>query len=179
MLCHLDGEGAIMCSTCAGQPERFGCRTCGSENHLQGTHCAPCRLNARLRVLLDNGSGNIAEPLQPLHAYLLTLGGSDAVLKWIRREPVPSTLSEMATGAAPISHRTIDALDPSTKVRYLRRTLISAGVLPEIDVLLNATWRPMPRACSQACPRRIPCCWGVSFAGTWHPSYVGYSRSGR
>lgn len=137
VLCHLDGEGAIVCSSCAGQPERFGCRTCGSEEHLQGSHCAPCRLDTRLRVLLDDGSGNIAELLQPLHTYLLTLNGSEGVLKWIRRDPVPSTLRLMATGSAPISHRTIDGLDQSTKVRYFRRTLISAGVLPEIDVLLN------------------------------------------
>lgn len=43
----------------------------------------------------------------------------------------------MATGAAPISHRTIDALEQSTKVRYFRRTLMSARVLPETDVLMN------------------------------------------
>lgn len=137
VLCHLDDEDVVVCSACAGQPGRFGCRTCGNEEHLQGTHCAPCRLDARLRVLLDDGSNKIAEPLKPLHAYLLTLGGSDAVLRWIRREPVPSTLRSMAAGATPISHRTIDSLDQSTKVRYFRRTLISAGVLPEIDVLLN------------------------------------------
>ncbi|MFF1538742.1 hypothetical protein ACFVWL_01610 [Microbacterium sp. NPDC058269] len=43
----------------------------------------------------------------------------------------------MATDSAWISHSTIDRLEQSTKVRYLRRTLISAGVLPEIDVLLH------------------------------------------
>lgn len=137
VLCHPDEKGVVVCSACAGQPERFGCSTCGSEQGLQGSHCAPCRLDQRLRVLLGDSSGNIAEPLQPLHTYLLARGGSDAVVKWIRREPVPSTLRSMATGAAPISHRAIDALEQSTKVRYFRRTLISAGVLPEIDVLLN------------------------------------------
>ncbi|WP_454172204.1 hypothetical protein [Microbacterium maritypicum] len=43
----------------------------------------------------------------------------------------------MVRREAPISHRTIDDLPPTTRVRYLRRTLISAGVLPDIDVLLN------------------------------------------
>lgn len=137
VLCHLDDEGVVVCSICAGQPGRFGCSICGSEEQLQGSHCAPCRLDARLRALLDDGSGNVAEALKPLHTYLLALNGSDTVLKWIRREPVPSTLRSMATGTAPISHQTLDVLEPSTKVRYFRRTLISAGVLPEVDVLLN------------------------------------------
>ncbi|KYJ98613.1 hypothetical protein AUV07_01140 [Microbacterium sp. CH1] len=43
----------------------------------------------------------------------------------------------MATGTVVLSHQTLDALSPSTKLRYFRRTLMSAGVLPEIDVLLH------------------------------------------
>ncbi len=104
---------------------------------MQGSHCAPCRLDSRLRVLLDDGTGDVAEALRPLHSYLLSVGGSDLVLKWIRREPVPSTLRAMAAGTVALSHRTLDALPPSTKLRYFRRTLMSAGVLPEIDVLLH------------------------------------------
>lgn len=137
VLCHIDAAGTIVCSDCSGQPGRFGCTICGSEQQLQGSQCGPCRLDVRLRILLDDGSGTVADSLRPLHTYLLSLRGSEAVLKWIRREPVPSTLRGMAGGTLQISHRTIDALDQSTKVRYLRRTLVSAGVLPDIDVLLN------------------------------------------
>jgi hypothetical protein len=137
VLAHLDAHGTAVCSPCAGQPGRFGCRTCGREENLQGSHCAPCRLDSRLRVLLDDGTGDVAEALRPLHSYLLSVGGSDLVLKWIRREPVPSTLRAMAAGTVALSHQTLDALPPSTKLRYFRRTLMSAGVLPEIDVLLH------------------------------------------
>ncbi|WP_337320614.1 hypothetical protein [Microbacterium istanbulense] len=137
VLAHLDARGIAVCSPCAGQPGRFGCRTCGREESLQGSHCAPCRLDSRLSALLDDGTGNVAESLRPLHSYLLAVGGSDTVLKWIRREPVPSILRAMATGTAALSHQTLDALAPSTKLRYFRRTLMSAGVLPEIDVFLH------------------------------------------
>lgn len=43
----------------------------------------------------------------------------------------------MATGQAPISHQTLNELPQSTRVRYFRRMLMSAGTLPNIDVRLN------------------------------------------
>nr|WP_245561747.1 hypothetical protein [Agromyces italicus] len=43
----------------------------------------------------------------------------------------------MATGRAPISHQTLNDLPESTRVRYFRRMLMSAGTLPTIDVWLN------------------------------------------
>ena len=43
----------------------------------------------------------------------------------------------MALGTVPISHTTLDFLGPSHRIRYLRRLLISAKTLPEIDIYVN------------------------------------------
>jgi len=43
----------------------------------------------------------------------------------------------MALGTVPISHTTLDLLGPSHRIRYLRRLLISAKTLPEIDIYVN------------------------------------------
>ncbi|PPG27198.1 hypothetical protein C5B97_17410 [Pseudoclavibacter sp. RFBB5] len=77
------------------------------------------------------------ERLQPLSDYLLAVKDPRTAVRWLKRESVADTLRGMAKGQLPVAHTTLDELPLSMKTRYFRRLLISANVLPEIDVFLN------------------------------------------
>lgn len=137
VLAFLNIAGTAVCASCAGQPSRFACRSCGSEQFLTGTHCGRCRLDQRLDQLLHH-AGSVQPPLTRLRAYL-TEASIDprSVVRWLRRETIGPTLRGMATGQLPISHFTLDRLAPGPRIRYFRRLLIDAQVLPPIPVLLH------------------------------------------
>lgn len=134
VLAFLDPGGHRICDACAGQPGRFDCKTCGTQEELTGSQCQHCRLHDRLDRMLDNGDGGIRLELRPLKNYLLTAHKPKNINSWLRREPAATTLPSMARGEIPITHRGVDQLPLTASTRYLRRMLISAGVLPEIDV---------------------------------------------
>lgn len=137
VLAFIDDHGQITCASCAGQPRRFACRTCGSEQFLTGTHCGHCRLDQRLQELLDT-PGATPPQLASLRSYLTTAPMDPrSIVRWLRREPIARTLYGMSTKALPISHSTIDQLPPGPRIRYFRRVLIDAGTLPPIAVLLH------------------------------------------
>lgn len=137
VLAHLDSGGARVCAACVGRVDRFGCRDCGSHQQLTGSQCGSCRLSERLAKLLDDGTGTVHERLQPLSDYLLAVKDPRTAVRWLKRESVADTLRGMAKGQLPVAHTTLDELPLSMKTRYFRRLLISANVLPEIDVFLN------------------------------------------
>lgn len=87
--------------------------------------------------MLDDGTGSICSVLLPLKSYLLTAYKPKNINSWLRREPAATTLPSMATGIMPITHRGVNQLPLTASTRYLRRILISAGVLPSIDVYRN------------------------------------------
>ena len=137
VLAFYDSERRIVCAPCAGEPPRFACITCGSEEQLTGSQCGTCRLAERLHEVLADENGDIHPGLASLYDHLMTARDPRSVVRWLRRLPIGRTLSAMAAGEVPISHDTLDTLPPSPRVRYLRHMLISAGTLPEIDVRLN------------------------------------------
>lgn len=137
ILAFHDQSRRIVCAACAGVRQRFGCRTCGSEDQLTGSQCGTCRLTDRLQELLADESGRIHPGLARLRDYLLSARDPRSATRWLRRDLIGTTLKAMATGEAPISHQTLNELPESTRVRYFRRMLMSAGTLPTIDVRLN------------------------------------------
>lgn len=130
-------DGDIVCAACAGEPSRFGCARCGSEEYLTGSHCGRCRLEDRLGDVLADSNGRVPQALAPLREHLLSARDPRSAVRWLRREPIDRTLRAMARGEKPISHDTVNELPQSTRVRYFRRMLIAAGTLPAIDVRLN------------------------------------------
>ena len=137
VLAFYDPKRRIVCAPCAGEPPRFACTNCGSEEQLTGSQCGTCRLNERLHEVLADENGDIHPGLASLYGHLMTARDPRAVVRWLRRSPIGKTLRAMAVGEVQISHDTLDALSPSPRVRYLRHMLISAGTLPAIDVRLN------------------------------------------
>ena len=137
VLAFFDHSGAIVCAPCAGFPPRFGCKSCGSEFQLAGSQCGTCRLRDRAQELLSTPAGTVHEDLVGLLDHLTSAPDPRSVIRWFKRDPVGATLRSLAIGAKPISHATMDELPYNPRTRYLRRVLVSAGTLPDIDVHLN------------------------------------------
>lgn len=138
VLAFLDGCGRTVCGTCVGQPARFGCKRCGTEEQLTGTHCGRCRLDERLHDILADDGGVITPPFDALHAYLRSAQlDPRSVVRWLRQEPISQTLNDLATGRTELSHNALLSLAPSRRVNYLRRILVESGILPPVDLLLS------------------------------------------
>ncbi|WP_417234284.1 hypothetical protein [Arthrobacter sp.] len=137
MLAFFGGDGTIVCARCAGVPSRFACKTCGSEEQLTGSQCGTCRLEERAKSLLARDDGTIHPDLTGLYDLMLSTPDKRTVVRWLKHEQVHDTLRNMATGSALISHSTLNQLQPSPRIRYLRRLMVTAGTLPVIDVRLN------------------------------------------
>lgn len=138
ILAFLDESGRTICAGCAGQPDRFGCKRCGSEELLTGSHCGRCRLDERLQDLLADDVGVIRPPFDALHIYLTSAElDPRSVVRWLRRDPISQTLRDLATGRLELAHSALHFLAPSRRVNYLRRILVESGVLPSVDLLLS------------------------------------------
>lgn len=138
VLAFLDDFGRAICAGCAGQPGRFGCERCGSEEFLTGSHCGRCRLDERLQDLLADDDGVIRPPFDALHIYLTSADlDPRSVVRWLRQEPIGQALGDMSKGTIELSHNALLSLAPSRRVTYLRRILVESGVLPPVDLLLS------------------------------------------
>lgn len=135
VLAFVASSGVITCATCAGEPPRFACASCGSEQFLAGSHCGRCRLQHRLDEIVGPDV-SAPEELQRLRRYLIAAPMDPrSVVKWLRRPRIARTLTGMANGSLSVGHAAIDLLPQKASTRYFRRLLISAGVLPPIHVL--------------------------------------------
>jgi len=138
VLAFHDSEGLIVCAGCAGEPSRFACKTCGSEEQLTGSQCGRCRLKDRAASLLSRDDGTIHPGLVGLYHHFLAAPDPRTVTRWMKHPPIEETLHHMAQGRLPINHQSLDTLPQTHRVRYFRQVLISAGTLPPIDIHLHA-----------------------------------------
>lgn len=137
VLAFHDEDLNVVCAACAGVPSRFACRSCGSEEQLTGAQCGTCRLKDRASKVLAREDGTLHPGFVSLYEHLLSAPDARNVTRWLKRDGISTALRRMALGIAPISHTTLDLLGPSPRIRYLRRLLISAKTLPEIDIYVN------------------------------------------
>jgi hypothetical protein len=126
---------APLCAGCAVPDPDFWktCTTCGASGRLIAGVCSRCRLQQRLSELLTDTSGQIRPQLQVLHDTLATVDRPDTVLNWLKRPTVSSVLAELASGARPLSHDTLDGLPPGKPVEHLRSVLVATAALPARD----------------------------------------------
>ena len=54
-----------------------------------------------------------------------------------KRPPIADILRSMALGEIAIAHKSLDILEQTHRIHYLRRVLMNAGTLPPIDFFLN------------------------------------------
>ncbi|MET7543435.1 hypothetical protein [Streptomyces sp. NPDC005507] len=101
----LDTAGIPICRDCAGITRDFFCNRCGFEGLLLGGRlCERCTLADTLARLLDDGTGHVARPLQPLVTTLLKMDRPKSRLIWLRNPNVVRLLRGLATGTIPLTH---------------------------------------------------------------------------
>lgn len=117
------------CAGCAGQPARYACRRCGSEEHSYGRLCGKCVLSDRCDDILTGPGGAFLPPMRALRDYLLAQPRPAQIIKWLRMGPSTALLHDIASGRAPVD-MVLDAPRPSKPLIYLRTLLLDAGALP-------------------------------------------------
>ncbi|MGW7198495.1 hypothetical protein [Streptomyces chryseus] len=129
-----DIAGDPICRDCSGITRDFFCDRCGFEGLLLGGRlCERCTLADTLARLLDDGTGHVALPLQPLVATLLEMDRPKSRLIWLRNPNVVRLLRGLATGTIPLTHDGLHQETPWRTVAHLRDLLMDSGVLPRVD----------------------------------------------
>src|SRR5207247_4689455 len=98
-------DGVRICRDCAGITRDFSCLRCGTEAGMAPATrrslrrlCDPCAVTWTAARLLDDGSGAIAVPLQPLAEALAAVPSPAAVLDWLDQPHIRDLLTCLAAG---------------------------------------------------------------------------------
>jgi integrase len=143
LLPGLDTAGNPICRDCAGITRDFFCDRCGFEGLLLGGRlCERCTLADTLARLLNDGTGHVALPLQPLVTTLLETDRPKSRLIWLRNPNVVRLLRGLATGTIPLTHDGLHQETPWRTIAHLRDLLMDSGVLPRVDrqLMLYQRW---------------------------------------
>jgi hypothetical protein len=133
------GDGAAVCTTCAGFSQSFACARCGLEDKLHGGRlCTRCTFADRLAELLDDGTGRIRPELVPLAESLLAMDNPLSGLTWLymRKGRIGSAsdlLRRLGRGEIELTHEAFHTLQPWRAAAHLRELLMACGVLPAVD----------------------------------------------
>ncbi len=137
-------DGVRICRDCAGITRDFSCLRCGTEAGMaRATRrslrrlCDPCAVTWTAARLLDDGSGAIAVPLQPLAEALAAVPSPAAVLDWLDQPHIRDLLTCLAAGKLALTHEALDGWPRPRAVFYLRDLLVSCGALPAADKQLR------------------------------------------
>ena len=131
ILAFINSDQIAICAGCAGQPARYACRRCGSEEHSYGRLCGKCTLADRLTAVLTRPDTKaISEPMQLLFDHLLRQPRPEQIIKWLRMGPHTDLLHEIATGAKPLNEKTLATADGGKGLIYLQTLLAESGALP-------------------------------------------------
>ncbi len=132
-------DGIRICRECAGITREFCCLQCGTETGMAGRRrgssrlCGPCGVKWMAARLLDDGTGVICPPLQPLADALAATPSPAATLDWLDTQHIQDLLTHLAAGKLPLTHEGLDAWPRRRAVPYLRDLLVSCGALPAAD----------------------------------------------
>ena len=133
-----------VCRDCAGITRDFSCLRCGTETGMAPAArrslrrlCGPCAVTWTAARLLDDGTGAIAVPLQPLAAALAAVPSPAAVLDWLDQPHIRDLLTCLAAGKLALTHEALDGWPRPRAVFYLRDLLVSCGALPAADTQLR------------------------------------------
>ncbi|MEO3853241.1 hypothetical protein ABGB09_37515 [Streptomyces sp. B8F3] len=144
------GDGAPICTTCAGFSQTFDCSRCGFEGKLLGRRlCERCTLTDRLTALLDDGTGRIRPALVPLFDLLVAMDKPRSGLAWLamrRDQPgnAAQLLRRLGLGEIPLAHDAFHELQPWRAAAHLEELLMTCGVLPAVDKYLCSFQRWLP-----------------------------------
>ncbi len=95
--------------------------------------CPNCRLIAIVQPLLTVGD-QVRPELVPLLVWWRGVDRPGSVRSWLARRPAAKVLlRDLAASAVELSHEGLDQIPDTKTVRYVRRILVAAGVLPAHD----------------------------------------------
>ena len=130
-LVHPPGSAATICADCAGLPTSHICTDCGLEDKLyERGRCARCSLTRRAGDLLRGDAADVPAALAPVRDAILATRTPRTALNWLRGGAGAAILAELASGALPISHQTLDAHPQHRAADYLRHVLVANKALP-------------------------------------------------
>ena len=144
------GDGAAICTTCAGFSQTFDCARCGFEGKLLGGRlCERCTLTSRLTVLLDDGTGRVRPELMPLFGLLTAMDRPASGLAWLEMRPgrpgnAAQMLRQLGLGQIPLTHDAFHQLQPWRTAAHLEELLMASGVLPAADKYICSFQRWLP-----------------------------------
>jgi hypothetical protein len=138
-----------LCATCTRPEPGFwrSCPGCGQAAQLGSGPCIRCNIDARLRDLLDDGTGDIRPELQSLHHNLRHAEKPDTVLAWLAKNSGAAILRQLTTLELPAVKWAgpQQAIDAESLWEHARRLLHDDTLKPEdrvagLFVLLYAQW---------------------------------------
>ena len=112
------GDGAAICTTCAGFTQSFACTRRGFEDKLHGGGlCARCAFADRLGEVLGDGSGRIRPELVPLADSLLAMDNPLSGLTWLyvrkgRTGSADDLLRRLGRGEIELTHKAFTPSNP-------------------------------------------------------------------
>lgn len=128
------------------------CAECGSVVNLYSDgKCVSCVMEARVRELLCDRSGNVPKRLLRVCNVLTSNRDPRSVLGWLRKSDGVGVLRRIALDDNAISHDFLDRQPRSLSVEFIRSVLVAAGSLPPItmqrrlDSWLEAFMQDVPR----------------------------------
>jgi hypothetical protein len=129
-------DGAPACADCTGIPKDFHCTRCGQEDEPVRTGlCAHCCLTDDLTALLDDGTGTLAAPLQPLFTALTGQKHARSARIWLTtNRHAEQLLRDLAQGRLPLSHETFQDHPAPEKVTFLRALCIEHQLLAPVNL---------------------------------------------
>jgi hypothetical protein len=151
ILAFLGDNDRPCCAGCAGQPARYACRRCGSEEHNYGRLCGKCVLSDRCDDILTGPDGAFLPPMRALSDYLLAQPRPAQIIKWLRMGPSTNVLRDIASGRVPVES-ILDVPRPSKPLIYLRTLLLDAGALPRDTVATRQLMAWSTQTISEAPP---------------------------
>ncbi|MEU8927523.1 hypothetical protein AB0D10_42570 [Kitasatospora sp. NPDC048545] len=141
-------DGENLCKVCyAKDPISFRhCTGCGSLERLHHHGlCPACAARRQLRALLAGPADQVHPRHEPI-AAALTAGPPSSLLLWLKRPGSRELVVRLRDLTEPLTHATLDAMQPPKAINHLRAALTAHGVLPGRDEHLAAFERWLPGA---------------------------------
>ncbi|WP_405592290.1 hypothetical protein [Streptomyces sp. NBC_01190] len=121
----------------------LGEQHCWWAHRPDGVICPGCHLTERITELLDDGTGQVAPSLLPLHRAVCTQPNPGTGLVWLAgNRHIAPLLAGLATGRLPLKHETFDDHPSPQSVMHLRDLLVQHPILEHRDryLVLFENW---------------------------------------
>lgn len=132
----LNWDNQATCRACSGIKLNVDCVECGAEAELyRGGRCWRCELRREVVTLLSPGNTPKGK-IKSLIDAIAGMSRSNSGLTWIRQPHVRDVLVTLGTSQDRLTHATLDNLERSRTIEYIRGLLMEHGVLPPRETLL-------------------------------------------